>query len=675
MKRCTAMMGLAIVLLLSAAATGAAADRAVLAEMFGGTWCGYCPQAHAALQILRTQYTEDQFIPIYYHVGGADPFRTAESQARASWYGVGGVPEVVFDGGTPAIGTTGSVETMVEWYSGLIDDRLAVPSPITIEVTGAIGDTSGWVTATVRAVDTVGYTNQKVQFVLYENGTVYNSNEYDFTFRDMLPSEIVALSAPGDSVVITRNFSVDPTWDNTRMGLAVFLEDTGLKEIVQSALMPPPYNLAFSVDKNAEEINYGGMSHFVLTLTNRGTLTDTIDMDIRQDALPPGVLEWDWFAMYCDSHGVCYFGPHTLVLGPGASEVFDVEVTDYLGNVRGRAVTTVTAASHGEPTIQLEESFGTFVDAPTILLVDDDGGQSYQTYLETALADTGYPTMVWDANERGRPGSTLLTSFWAVCWTTANSDCSDFSTSDEERIADYLDHGGNLFLAGMNFLSSRATTTPFIADYLHIDSWSSDIGSVSVTGVSGDPISNGMSLGLASGPFSPADSDGFTSDGTPDITFTALSIDRGLRVEEDGHKAAFTAFPFEDVKVVNPAPNNQKALARRVIEWFMLPTDVPEGPGSQFSKLAMGQNYPNPFNPTTTLAFTVPPDAGPISLAIYSASGRLVRTLARGDLPAGPHAITWDGTDDAGRPLSSGVYFARLAAGSSTAELKMTLLK
>ena len=73
----------------------------------------------------------------------------------------------------------------------------------------------------------------------------------------------------------------------------------------------------------------------------------------------------------------------------------------------------------------------------------------------------------------------------------------------------------------------------------------------------------------------------------------------------------------------------------------------------------LGENYPNPFNPATTLAFDLPAPSD-VRLAVYDLQGRLVKTVAAGRYEAGRHSAVWDGSDDAGNPVSSGVYFYRL---------------
>ncbi|RPH54112.1 MAG: T9SS C-terminal target domain-containing protein, partial [Acidobacteria bacterium] len=88
---------------------------------------------------------------------------------------------------------------------------------------------------------------------------------------------------------------------------------------------------------------------------------------------------------------------------------------------------------------------------------------------------------------------------------------------------------------------------------------------------------------------------------------------------------------------------------------------------------------PNPFNPETSISYTVKSD-GPVTLKIYSIDGRLVRTLKQGEATAaGSYEVMWNGADNNGRPVSSGIYFAKTsqnAAGTEeTSVLKLTLMK
>lgn len=83
---------------------------------------------------------------------------------------------------------------------------------------------------------------------------------------------------------------------------------------------------------------------------------------------------------------------------------------------------------------------------------------------------------------------------------------------------------------------------------------------------------------------------------------------------------------------------------------------------------------PNPFNPRTTLAFDL---ASPteVSLKVYDLRGRLVKTIVAGRRVAGTHEVVWDGADDRGRRVASGVYFAHFEAGAAVQTHRLVLLK
>jgi hypothetical protein len=89
---------------------------------------------------------------------------------------------------------------------------------------------------------------------------------------------------------------------------------------------------------------------------------------------------------------------------------------------------------------------------------------------------------------------------------------------------------------------------------------------------------------------------------------------------------------------------------------------------------ALAQNYPNPFNPVTNLDFTLP-SAGAAKLVVFDLVGHKVRTLVDSPMQAGTHSVVWDGRDDAGNQLSSGIYFYRLTAGQQSWTKKMMFLK
>lgn len=89
---------------------------------------------------------------------------------------------------------------------------------------------------------------------------------------------------------------------------------------------------------------------------------------------------------------------------------------------------------------------------------------------------------------------------------------------------------------------------------------------------------------------------------------------------------------------------------------------------------SLSQNYPNPFNPSTYISFEIPKETD-ASITIFNSLGQVVRTIYRQGLPAGRHEIIWNGRDDDGNVLASGIYFYRLTAGDFSKTRKMVMIK
>jgi predicted outer membrane repeat protein len=85
-------------------------------------------------------------------------------------------------------------------------------------------------------------------------------------------------------------------------------------------------------------------------------------------------------------------------------------------------------------------------------------------------------------------------------------------------------------------------------------------------------------------------------------------------------------------------------------------------------------NYPNPFNPDTYINFQLK-ESSLINLEIYNARGQMIRTLLQENLPSGEHSILWNGKDEQGNTLNSGIYFYRIQSASTTSVNKMILMK
>jgi hypothetical protein len=127
----------------------------------------------------------------------------------------------------------------------------------------------------------------------------------------------------------------------------------------------------------------------------------------------------------------------------------------------------------------------------------------------------------------------------------------------------------------------------------------------------------------------------------------------------------------DDVKAV---PEDRFEIARDVIAWMgnTVRPDVSQGEVPGAYKLA--QNAPNPFNPSTSITFAMK-DKGVVTLKIYNVAGQLVRTLVSGTKDVGSYTVTWDGKNDRGGAVASGVYFYKMETKDFNQTRKMVMLR
>ncbi len=140
-------------------------------------------------------------------------------------------------------------------------------------------------------------------------------------------------------------------------------------------------------------------------------------------------------------------------------------------------------------------------------------------------------------------------------------------------------------------------------------------------------------------------------DGNGDIEIAFASFDGSVNVLDFSGPATPANMPWP-MEGQNPA---RTAVYGELGPWQTGSGDL----ASIITAFALEPNMPNPFARSTTIRFASPRET-PVVLRIFDVSGRAVRTLINGSIPAGRHSFTWDGRDDGGRETSAGVYFVRL---------------
>jgi len=245
------------------------------------------------------------------------------------------------------------------------------------------------------------------------------------------------------------------------------------------------------------------------------------------------------------------------------------------------------------------------------------------------------------------------------------------STEAGELVA-YLDGGGHAYMEGGDCWAYDSSRTIYNGHF-GVDGLNDGSGDLATVVGQAGTLAEGMSFSYSG---ENRYMDKIDALGGADVVFRNSAGNAGCGVSNDAGIYATVACAFEFAGLDDgSSPSTKGELLEAILDFFgVMPTDVPDGelPGAR--RLALHRNHPNPFNPRTTIAFELP-SAGETRLAVYSASGRHVATLVEGTLDAGRHTVTWNGIDDAGRSVASGVYFFRLDSLGETRTGKGVLLK
>lgn len=115
---------------------------------------------------------------------------------------------------------------------------------------------------------------------------------------------------------------------------------------------------------------------------------------------------------------------------------------------------------------------------------------------------------------------------------------------------------------------------------------------------------------------------------------------------------------------LKPTDNGNESDYSEVVSTSTTALDVGDGTSLQIpTRYQLSQNYPNPFNPVTTIRYSLP-KVSEVTVTVYDALGRQVKTLVQENQETGYYTMTWDATDRYGRAVATGVYFIQLIANS-----------
>jgi PKD repeat protein len=206
----------------------------VILEIGTSTLCVYCPGAAMGAEDLLAAGCQVGVIEYHSNMLGADPFTNTASTARVSYYGITGLPTAFFDGVLNFVGGS-NTQSMYPYYLPLYNTRYAVPSPLTICLSGSNAGNVYTVNVMVKKVATITATNMKLQLVLTESNISYSwegQSMLHHVERLMVPNEngTTVDFTSGNVQNYTLTFTKDPTWVTANCELVAFVQDNSSKE-------------------------------------------------------------------------------------------------------------------------------------------------------------------------------------------------------------------------------------------------------------------------------------------------------------------------------------------------------------------------------------------------------------------------------------------------------------
>ncbi|MFQ5906523.1 MAG: FlgD immunoglobulin-like domain containing protein, partial [bacterium] len=326
-------------------------------------------------------------------------------------------------------------------------------------------------------------------------------------------------------------------------------------------------------------------------------------------------------------------------------------------------------------------SFVLRVGHPEVLLVDDDGGAPYEMFFESSLDSLGIKPYHWDVKILYAPEVGILSKFTAIIWFTGDSYSGTLTDSDISNLSQYLDGGGRLFLTGQN-IGEEIGSHPFYSGYLRASFVAPRSSDHILEGAPGDLIGHGLTVvtGGSGGGSNQNSQDIIEALPEADTVFLYDDGVAGVRYDSGIFKTVYLSFGLEGVNDFARGYDHRPIILRRILEWFGMVVGSDEECRThpkQGTLTKLLQNNPNPFRSTTTINAVLPGSGvtGTGHLGIYDAAGRIVRSFDVTDKGPGKVRFVWDGRDDWGRAVPSGVYFCRLEAGDFATAVKILKVK
>jgi len=628
-----------------------------------------------------------------YHGYVNDPFDFFPGYNIKSYLGLSAYPKGVVD-------RVSGVLSRSAWYSNMMN-RLSVPATVAINLVTRNYDTNTRVfTGTFEFKALQNLTGEyRYNIYLVEDGIVWPqagslggpNYVHDWTVRAIMNGAV------GDQIVngtwnqnqvitksITYTYPVPPSPapdivpDSCYIAVVVYKgsqpssTSSEIQQADQWTLISPDY-VAVMLPRTPDAIAPSSAPvQFEAVLRNEGLMADRYYFNLSYTG--PA----NWVPQYTTANGTFALGQvDSLDINSGDSTTVTVTVDP--NSTDGYGVATLEFTSKNNPALSGQVDFRFVTTTGIDILVVDAEDKDYETFITNSLDHVFSGTYGVVSRTALRPAGVDLSNFKVMTWSQGKTFPA-FVPEEVTALQTYLDGGGMLFINGQdigadifepNGQSSFAQS--FYNNYLHADYVSNSSTWFLMNGYAGDPITDGIQFVLG-GPYtkSPEIIAPFDANATPILKYYNGPTVGAIRAATNTYRVVYLGIGFEQI---DQEAIRDTIMARSLAWLYEGISAIGDNP-ILAQKFLLMQNYPNPFNPETTIRYLLDnPTAKQTELTIYNSLGQKVRTLVSAKQPAGSYEVIWNGRDDNGREVASGIYYYRLKSGNKLFTQKMILMR
>lgn len=612
-----------LILLLCCLLSGLAAlpRELVVVEVVTGTWCQYCPGAAMACHDLLAN--GHPVAVIKNHTG--DSFTNQYSEARNDYYNPTGVPTAWFDGLNQSSGGS-ATQSLYSTYLPRVNARLSVPSHFTISAQGVQAGSQLELAVTVAKPEADSNTNVRLHAVLTESHIDFpwqNQATLENVNRLMLPDQngTAVNLATGGSVTVNLSFTPDPGWQLANCELIFFLQNMSTKEILQGVKYPL-----------GELAGYYPLSGNALAFPDTyvsGTATLPLTITNYQDTPVSGTIASDnpAFTSSVTNFSLPAASSLTAIVTftPTAAQTYTGTLTvssDLLNHPNLNVSLAGTGYANAAPTVA-----NLMVTGPPVLyqqqsasydFIDPDGDTEGASAYQWFRYENGVPQAIANATE--------------MFYRALNEDLG-FPIAVQVTP---VDQNG---MAGTPVMSPLTLPIEVLPPPQNLQATFIPPATVELTWEHPEHFDG---RGLAGYHVFRDGSDIQTIPSPATLSFSDANVAAGTH-------AYWVRALFNDPLMLS-GPSNVVSVT------------VTVAADDQLASPEIGVSvFPNPFRGATAVRVQSGAGAG-IEFAVYNLRGQIVKNVNLTADLAGTASFSWDGTDNLGRPVNSGVYHYRMSS-------------